>query len=303
MTKKTRNSAPLPSDPETWKPLRLGSRQIARCFRPALSTEALKCRGIFGWVYKAEGRGQISPLVFSDVTVALLHQGTVSAKFESGAVAHMFRPSGLLVLPPGIPMAFAYEDVDCTVVHLKPELLAPQELGDLSRLKLIPQPDPSDHVLTTLTGCVRSQLEAGLPGGRMALETVGSSIVAHIMTLYAVETEHFSRGGLTPRQLQKVRRMMGTAYEKYVSVNDLAEATGLSYYGFSHAYKEATGEAPYQTLQRLRMEHAKTLLRDTRLTLTQIAAELHFASPSHFSTMFKRMFGITPGMYRRMVIG
>lgn len=277
------------------------SRDVARLFRPTLSSAAANCREIFAWVCKRSGRGEMPTVTFSDVTIAMLHAGTISATFDSGAVSHMFRPSGLVVLPPGIPIALAYEDIDCTIIHLKPELLAAPELGNLSRLRLEPQLDPSDIPLTSLIGYVREQLEAGLPDGRMRLRTVGSTIVAHIMAYYAVDAavESGLRGGLTPRQLRRVMRVMAAAAEDGFSLAELAEAADLSYWYLSHAYKVSTGEAPYQTYQRQRLERAKTLLTKTTMSMTTIAAELRYSSPSHFSTSFKRSVGLPPLAYRR----
>jgi len=302
-----RDSAPVvPSESETSDLLRvIRPRDITRLCHPALSSEAADCRGIFAWVYREQGSGRTPTIAFSDLTVAFLHAGTVAAEFDSGAVSHLFGPSGLAVLPPGMPMALTYADVDCTIIHLKPELLAPPELGDLSRLELIPQLDPSDLSLTFLAGYVREELQAGLPGGPMALQTVGSTIVAHIMARYAVTRtlKPGARGGLTPRQLQNVKQAMTAASEEEFSLADLAQAVGLSYWHFCRAFKQSTGEAPYQWFQRQRIERARQLLAENRLSVTSIAAELRFASPSHFSTAFKRAMGMSPRVYRRSVIG
>jgi AraC family transcriptional regulator len=96
---------------------------------------------------------------------------------------------------------------------------------------------------------------------------------------------------------------MTAASEDEFSLADLAQAVGLSYWHFCRAFKQSTGEAPYQWFQRQRIARARRLLAENRLSVTSIAAELRFASPSHFSTAFKRAMGMSPRVYRRSVIG
>jgi len=307
MTDSIPDSAPI--EPSGSKPSDLlrvrRPRDITRLFHPSVSSEAVGCRGIFAWVYKEQGRGRTPTLAFSDLTVALLHTGTVAAEFDGGAVSHLFGPSGLAVLPPEMPMALAYADVDCTIIHLKPELLAPPEMGDLGRLELIPQLDPSDLCLSFLASYVREQLETGLPSGRMALQTVGSSILAHVMGMYAIDRppRQGRHGGLTPRQLHSVKQAIIAARDDEFSLAELAQSVGLSYWHFCRAFKQSAGEAPYRYFQRQRIARARQLLAENRLSVTRIAAELRYASPSHFSTAFKRAMGLSPRAYRSSVVG
>jgi AraC family transcriptional regulator len=204
-----------------------------------------------------------------------------------------------------MPMALTYAGADLTVIHLKPDLLIAPELGDFSRLELIPQLDTSDIALTLLVAYIREVLQAGLPGGRMILQTVGSTMVAHIMALYATNPllHPGRRGGLTARQLETVKQAMMNASEDDFCLGDLAKALGLSYWHFCRAFKQSEGQAPYQWFQAQRIARARQLLAENRLSVTNIAAELRYASPSHFSTAFKRAMGISPRVYRRSIVG
>jgi len=77
---------------------------------------------------------------------------------------------------------------------------------------------------------------------------------------------------------------------------DLAKAVSMSESAFAHVFKAATGMAPLQFLQRLRMEHARTLLLSGS-TVSEAAARVGYASLSHFSGVFKRHFGVLPRVY------
>lgn len=80
-------------------------------------------------------------------------------------------------------------------------------------------------------------------------------------------------------------------------VADLARHLNMSLSTFAHVYAERVGEAPHQTVLRLKMEVAKRLLLDERLRVKEIADRLGFSSEFHFSHAFKRLEGLSPRHY------
>jgi len=67
---------------------------------------------------------------------------------------------------------------------------------------------------------------------------------------------------------------------------------------FRHLFREHFGMSPYHYLQAQRIVHAKRLLSDSSLSLTDIAYHCGFTSSSQFSNLFRRHAGKTPGEYR-----
>lgn len=84
-------------------------------------------------------------------------------------------------------------------------------------------------------------------------------------------------------------------------VADLAQHVGLSVSALTHTYPALAGESPYQTIQRIKLEAAKRLLSQDRLSVKEVASRLSFSSEFHFSRLFKRLEGIAPQEYRRLV--
>lgn len=68
----------------------------------------------------------------------------------------------------------------------------------------------------------------------------------------------------------------------------------------STLFKKETGETISDYTQKLRLEKAKNLLRTTNLNLNEIAAQVGYSDPKHFSKLFKKTFGIRPQDYRKM---
>ncbi|EMY7924537.1 MULTISPECIES: helix-turn-helix domain-containing protein [Klebsiella] len=63
--------------------------------------------------------------------------------------------------------------------------------------------------------------------------------------------------------------------------------------------KEATGLTPDNYVKRLRLVSARVKLRETEMTITEIAFLCGFANSNHFTTLYKKVFGLTPSDDRR----
>jgi len=87
--------------------------------------------------------------------------------------------------------------------------------------------------------------------------------------------------------------------EADVDMIALASELGMSYSRFRSLFKSQTGTAPHQYLLDIRINKAKELLADTRLTVSEIAEQLGFASVYYFSRLFKNRSGMTPTQYRK----
>lgn len=122
---------------------------------------------------------------------------------------------------------------------------------------------------------------------------------ALIMQLIA---ELFSAHHSKKTYSEAVRDCIGFIKENYAEKITLEELSELSGYSGPHTmriFKEETGQTPHEWLTNVRINRAKELLaRDTK-TLEAIAEECGFASPAHFKILFKKIVGITPGVFRK----
>jgi transcriptional regulator GlxA family with amidase domain len=84
-----------------------------------------------------------------------------------------------------------------------------------------------------------------------------------------------------------------------ISRCDVADAVGLSEWHFSRVFHEAVGESYSKTLQRCRVDRASELLIRSDRPLAEIALECGFADQSHFTKVFRRNTGRTPGQVRQ----
>lgn len=79
-----------------------------------------------------------------------------------------------------------------------------------------------------------------------------------------------------------------------IQVEDLASVTGYSVRHLSRMLKSQTGRTPMGFVQHRRLKKASALLQSGYPSMTALAYATGFSSPQHFSTAFKREFGVPP---------
>ena len=84
-----------------------------------------------------------------------------------------------------------------------------------------------------------------------------------------------------------------------LSVEDLAADMGLSRVQLYRKVKALTGSTPIDLLRKARLSHAQQLLQESKLTVSEVAYQVGFASPSYFTKCYKDEFGIVPGEARK----
>jgi len=107
------------------------------------------------------------------------------------------------------------------------------------------------------------------------------------------------RGGLASWQERRATAFMDERLDQSFPVSDVADACGLSVNHFSRAFRRSMGKPPHRWLLDRRIEKARELLRDTSLSLADIALACGFAEQSHFTRVFTRTVGMPPGAWRR----
>lgn len=84
-----------------------------------------------------------------------------------------------------------------------------------------------------------------------------------------------------------------------ISMQEMANLCNLSSSYFSRLFTREVGESFKDYLNRRKIELAKDMLRNTNISIAQIAENLSFSDSSYFVKLFKKFEGITPSVYRR----
>ena len=105
-------------------------------------------------------------------------------------------------------------------------------------------------------------------------------------------------GGLQKWRLKRVAEYVDSHLSKKITLSDLAAVAGLSRMHFASQFRMATGLRPHEYLLRQRIRRADELLRNTAMTIVEVALSVGFQTQAHFTTVFKRIAGSTPAQWR-----
>lgn len=102
-------------------------------------------------------------------------------------------------------------------------------------------------------------------------------------------------------QIIKIQEWLQQNYRHDVQLKQLAQQFDISVRSFNRRFRAAAGTTPLQYLQEVRLEQAKALLKQSNLSIAEIAFAVGYQDTSYFSSLFKRANAITPNEYRHLV--
>jgi AraC family transcriptional regulator len=148
---------------------------------------------------------------------------------------------------------------------------------------------------------LKSQVENSGSMHRQHAEALGI-VLTHELVRINGEGGHrgpVSRGGLACWQQKRVAAYVEEHVADDIPLATLAELAQLSPFHFSRSFKHSFGMPPHRYHAHRRIERAKQLLADRKLSVTAIALDTGFSETSTFTAAFHRLTGQTPSRYRR----
>ena len=94
--------------------------------------------------------------------------------------------------------------------------------------------------------------------------------------------------------------MLNIIQENYTSVtlDQIAEKTGLSKPYVSRYIKEHSGLTFGDNVRKVRMKKAKALIKNTNMKIEKVSEAVGYQNTEHFNRLFKKEYGVTPVQFR-----
>jgi AraC family transcriptional regulator len=158
-----------------------------------------------------------------------------------------------------------------------------------------------DLTLRHLMEILLNEKQAGFRSGSFFLDSVTTTLASYLLRHYSAASAVLenSTGGLAPSVLRRSIEFIQTHLETNLRLSDLAREAGISPSHLIRSFRQSTGKTPYQYLLHQRIERARSLMREHRTPLTQVALASGFADQHHLARVFRRITGVTPSSYRR----
>ena len=113
------------------------------------------------------------------------------------------------------------------------------------------------------------------------------------------ETEKVSRHLSDSRLVEEVKVFLAAHLEKHFTLSDICEQFWVSRTALSKKFRKVEGKGVMDYFIDLKIDEAKTRIRRSAASFTDIAEALGFSSVGYFSKIFKSRVGMTPTEYSK----
>ena len=99
-------------------------------------------------------------------------------------------------------------------------------------------------------------------------------------------------------RVRRVTEYIEQNLDKELRLAELAGLVCMSPFHFARLFKRSTGEPPHRFVIQQRIARASAFLAQPEPSIAEISRRVGFRTPSHFTTVFRRVSGVTPSGYR-----
>jgi AraC family transcriptional regulator len=277
-----------------------------------LSSTGRGWRGIEAVRFRGQLRGEsVLPHTHHVAMVYLGRPLEMRAKMGDREQYRRLVEGDVTILPAGLPSEWGWRGdwaVDCLHMYLDPSFLEDVSAStgvDAARIEIKNVFGVRDPQVEQVGKLLLSELEVGGLMGDLYAQSLTNVLMIHLLRHHSslgrrdtrkVGREH--KGALSRRTLRSVTDYVGDNLVHNLTLEELAGVAHMSPYHFSRLFKRSTGLSPHQYVVRKRVERAKDLLKNTELSLHEVALSVGFADQSHLSRYTKRLLGASPKSLR-----
>jgi AraC-like DNA-binding protein len=158
----------------------------------------------------------------------------------------------------------------------------------------------------TISENIRNTLESILNNSYVdALENIFINAQTQILLLYCLESLNAIREDEVPackflsymeerEKIIKARTILLEHIGDPITIKELSRKVAINECYLKKGFKVMFGTTIFDFYQDQRMEHARYLLYEKGMTVSEVSAQLGYSSISHFSTAFKKHTGLKP---------
>lgn len=102
--------------------------------------------------------------------------------------------------------------------------------------------------------------------------------------------------------VQQAISIIHESYHQTLTLEEVADRCGYSKSNFCRIFKDTVGDTFHATLNQHRIDVALLHLKESRLSIQDIAQQVGFTDAKQFCSIFKRLMHVSPGQYRKNVL-
>ena len=152
-----------------------------------------------------------------------------------------------------------------------------------------------------IIGLMQRETKHAAPGTEAVVDRLSEVLFIQILRAHIQQSDN-ANGMLAALRDRKVCAALGCMHqypERPWTLESLATELGMSRSAFTARFTALVRQTPMQYLSAWRIEQARLMLRETRLSTAAIVEKVGYGSEAAFGKAFKRRVGVGPGVYRR----
>ena len=169
------------------------------------------------------------------------------------------------------------------------------------RFELVPEFNLEDGQLEHLLRGLLAVAQDGSCADALVGELLVNAVCIRLARRFAISKVNIvpCRGGLPPARLKRVLEYIESNLDKNITLTELAGVANMSLYYFAVLFRQSTGLSPHRYVLSQRVERAKELLQDPKLSVLDVSMNVGFEHQNNFARAFRRVIGVSPTEFKR----
>lgn len=159
-----------------------------------------------------------------------------------------------------------------------------------------------DAQLENIGWALKTEMQSNYPSGRLYVDSLGVSVASRLLSAYSSIAERLPErnGGLGGRRLKQTLAYIEENLAEDVTLAQLASHAGISASHFKTLFRQSAGVPLHQYVIQRRIDRAKDLLMQGKLSIAEIALATGFSHQSHLARHLRRASGLSPRAMKRL---
>lgn len=194
-------------------------------------------------------------------------------------------------------------DMESISISLDPDFVAQTayEILDSEQVELTLAMGIFDPLIYGIGMSLKTEIESSSPASSLYIDSLTNTLAIHLLRRYTSLTNSrmVVEEPVHPHNFTQVIDYIEDSLGQSIELEQLAQIAGMSRFYFCRLFKQSVGFTPHQFVIRRRIERAKHLLRQSNLSIAEIAITCGFANQDHLTRYFKRLTSATPSIFRQ----
>ncbi|MDR7869258.1 MAG: AraC family transcriptional regulator [Tissierellaceae bacterium] len=231
---------------------------------------------------------------------------TTPPPLKIGGVKAQFKKGNFISIEPGVYLEVSpihsVGNVSFISICIKKEFFneIAQQIVDLDKIKFKNKGNAYSHQILDLIGLWTNEIIAFGENCSLMIESIETLMVIQLLRDSLPNKLIDGRNKFSDNDyISKAIEYMNEYYNSNITIAEICKSIYISPCHFQRIFKKYMDQTPYNYLMELRVNKAKERILEDSISMEEVARLCGFVSAAHFSSVFKRMEGVSPTEFKR----